>query len=441
MLNNQQRDNQQQQHQQQQQQLHLRDHWAPRTSSASRKAEPSTNMFGGGTKLSSPGELVVSGMMCSNLDSVGSEATLACSNERLAISVAAQQVAASTASVKTASQQTNQQTRETTSEFGGSGVGSAEFRLCEHCQLALIQRRSTMASGSSNSSLASSNESQWSISGLGQNNNSSTNNTKCSCSNRSNRSSLVLGGLNNPLGQQRPQQLSGSSNLLLGSTGSQRNSASASARSASIMSATTPTHFGSLSSRQSQSQHLSMAQKSSTYLMLASLSLYDLLLFTLNELIEFDQASTVPLKRGLYLGFVQLQTTVESMRLLVPRARPNMVPCARIRDNAHVSKEEWQYLKKFESHGRAMATSTTAAATLTATATTTTSSSSRLAAARTTTTTTTVAEKMPTQQTSCTLSVRTSDPSIWSVEMLSENSTAGEINGQRRRRRRRRRPR
>uniref|UniRef100_A0A6G1S7W0 Ankyrin repeat and fibronectin type-III domain-containing protein 1 n=1 Tax=Aceria tosichella TaxID=561515 RepID=A0A6G1S7W0_9ACAR len=90
-------------------------------------------------------------------------------------------------------------------------------------------------------------------------------------------------------------------------------------------------------------------QASSTYLMLASLSLYDLLLFHLKEIIEFDQTSTTPLKRGLYLGFVQLQTTVESMRLLVPRKRPNMLPCARIRDNAHVSREEWELLKRFAS--------------------------------------------------------------------------------------------
>lgn len=101
----------------------------------------------------------------------------------------------------------------------------------------------------------------------------------------------------------------------------------------------------------SSSGVLNPAQSGSNYLMLASLNLYDLLLFNLNEIIHFERVSTEPIARGLYLGFVQLQTTVESMRLLVPRARPNMVPSARVRDNAHVSREEWQLLKRFVSAG------------------------------------------------------------------------------------------
>jgi len=226
-----------------------------------------------------------------------------------------------------------------------SQANPAEFKLCELCQFALVQRRSTMASGSSSSSLASaSSESQWSASALSYQACAAPAapvSARCACTcNRSAGSSLggqVSGGGGGGGGAIANQSLLGSL--------SSRNS-TASARSGSIIG--TPTHHASIGSRHSQaSQNFSAAQKSSNYLLLASLSLYDLLLFHLNEIIDFDRTSTIPLNRGLYLGFVQLQTTVESMRLLVPRSRPNMVPCARIRDNAHVSREEWQLLKDF----------------------------------------------------------------------------------------------
>lgn len=238
-----------------------------------------------------------------------------------------------------------------------------EFRLCDHCQYALVQRRSTMASGSSSSSLASSTDSQWSS--------GSTMAARCTC-NRSNSSTAAVSANTVPPTNSSQALVSSSGGggcCLLAATGSsggaqgtggpassgsfssasyqQRHSSSA--RSGSMMSSTPTRHSSMSSSRQSQSQQFSAAQKSSNYLMLASLTLYDLLLFTLNQIIDFDRNSTIPLSRGLYLGLVQLQTTVESMRLLVPRSRPNMVPCARIRDNAHVSKEEWLLLKRFAS--------------------------------------------------------------------------------------------
>lgn len=64
-------------------------------------------------------------------------------------------------------------------------------------------------------------------------------------------------------------------------------------------------------------------------------------------MIEFNRTSCVPLSRGLYVGFVQLLTSVDSMRLLVARQMPNMLPNCRVRDNSHVSREEWALLKHF----------------------------------------------------------------------------------------------
>lgn len=273
-----------------------------------------------------------------------------------------------------------------------NGLEAGGLRLCEHCQQGLSGRRCTMASGSSSSSI-NSNESQWSS----QSGSITTTGRHCTCS-RSNSASIQATQAvqsSSDCKQQQQQSLAigshpnwpasgshaGQMQMAASAPASKRNSA-ASARSGSVMSnfgASTGQSSGSvhgasfsvhpssyhhqhhLSSSadigsgrlgsHSQSQQLMAApQKSSTYLMLASLSLYDLLLYNLKEIIHFDQASVLPLNRGLYLGFVQLQTTVESMRLLVPRARPNMIPNARIRDNAHVSREEWQLLKRFASN-------------------------------------------------------------------------------------------
>ncbi|CAK1552726.1 unnamed protein product [Leptosia nina] len=71
----------------------------------------------------------------------------------------------------------------------------------------------------------------------------------------------------------------------------------------------------------------------------------DLLLASVHDQIQYHQVSRTPLPRGLYVGYLKLQSSVEVVRVVVPAATPNVPPHARIRDNPHVSAEEWQYLK------------------------------------------------------------------------------------------------
>lgn len=62
-------------------------------------------------------------------------------------------------------------------------------------------------------------------------------------------------------------------------------------------------------------------------------------------MISYHKACNNPLPRGLYLGFVKLKSSVEMMSVVVPRNSPNVLPHIRVRENPHVSKEEWTCLK------------------------------------------------------------------------------------------------
>ncbi|XP_022242200.1 ankyrin repeat and fibronectin type-III domain-containing protein 1-like [Limulus polyphemus] len=74
----------------------------------------------------------------------------------------------------------------------------------------------------------------------------------------------------------------------------------------------------------------------------------ELLLSSLQDMISYNQMSTTPLPRGLYLGYVKLKSSVDVIRVLVPQKTPNVIPFWRIRENSHVSREEWEWLKAQE---------------------------------------------------------------------------------------------
>ncbi|GBP88655.1 Ankyrin repeat and fibronectin type-III domain-containing protein 1 [Eumeta japonica] len=71
----------------------------------------------------------------------------------------------------------------------------------------------------------------------------------------------------------------------------------------------------------------------------------ELLMASVHEQIAYHQVSRVQLPRGLYLGYLKLQSSVEVARIVAPARTPNVPPHTRVRDNPHVSAEEWEYLK------------------------------------------------------------------------------------------------
>ena len=61
----------------------------------------------------------------------------------------------------------------------------------------------------------------------------------------------------------------------------------------------------------------------------------------LNSLLDqkmYNQVSQVPLKRGLYLGYMKLQSSVEELQVVTQEKNPNMFPHIKIRDNPHISR-------------------------------------------------------------------------------------------------------
>ncbi|KAL4708693.1 hypothetical protein ACJJTC_017372 [Scirpophaga incertulas] len=71
----------------------------------------------------------------------------------------------------------------------------------------------------------------------------------------------------------------------------------------------------------------------------------ELLLASVRDQLHYHQVSRVQLSRGLYLGYLKLQSSVEVVRVVAPTRAPNVPPHTRVRDNPHVSAEEWDYLR------------------------------------------------------------------------------------------------
>ncbi|XP_058794771.1 LOW QUALITY PROTEIN: ankyrin repeat and fibronectin type-III domain-containing protein 1 [Phymastichus coffea] len=72
----------------------------------------------------------------------------------------------------------------------------------------------------------------------------------------------------------------------------------------------------------------------------------DILMASVQEQVRYHQASGLKLSRGLYLGYLKLQSSVDSIRVVVPAKSPNVLPHCKVRDNPHVSADEWQHLRR-----------------------------------------------------------------------------------------------
>ena len=70
-------------------------------------------------------------------------------------------------------------------------------------------------------------------------------------------------------------------------------------------------------------------------------SVGDTLVTEIKDITTYLMVSSVGVSRGLYLGYLQCQTSVDLMRAIVSKDKPNLLPHVRVRDNPHVSSEEW----------------------------------------------------------------------------------------------------
>ncbi|KAM3916305.1 ankyrin repeat and fibronectin type-III domain-containing protein 1-like isoform 1-T1 [Leptodactylus fuscus] len=78
-------------------------------------------------------------------------------------------------------------------------------------------------------------------------------------------------------------------------------------------------------------------------------SALDVLLMTLHDKLAYHRRSSQALPPGLYLGYLKLCSAVDQIRVLVPERLPNILCHVKIRANANVSREEWEWLQTLAS--------------------------------------------------------------------------------------------
>ncbi|XP_071814589.1 ankyrin repeat and fibronectin type-III domain-containing protein 1-like isoform X4 [Apostichopus japonicus] len=74
----------------------------------------------------------------------------------------------------------------------------------------------------------------------------------------------------------------------------------------------------------------------------------ELLMNSLPEKLIHNRSSGHPLTRGLYLAYLRMRSSVDTIRVQVPEKQPNILPHLKIRDNPNVSQEEWQWLHNLD---------------------------------------------------------------------------------------------
>ena len=60
---------------------------------------------------------------------------------------------------------------------------------------------------------------------------------------------------------------------------------------------------------------------------------------------QYHQACNCKLEKGLYIAYVKLKSSIDMMSVMVNSNQPNILPIAKIRNNPHVSRQEWAALK------------------------------------------------------------------------------------------------
>ncbi|XP_056406576.1 ankyrin repeat and fibronectin type-III domain-containing protein 1 isoform X2 [Hyla sarda] len=71
----------------------------------------------------------------------------------------------------------------------------------------------------------------------------------------------------------------------------------------------------------------------------------DILLITIQDILNYQKRSQQRLSPGLYLGFLKLCSSVDQIKVLVSQRLPNMLCHVKIRDNSNISKDEWEWIQ------------------------------------------------------------------------------------------------
>jgi ankyrin repeat and fibronectin type-III domain-containing protein 1 len=90
-------------------------------------------------------------------------------------------------------------------------------------------------------------------------------------------------------------------------------------------------------------------QKKFTMLLEDTSTINEILLNSISTQINFQQASRQKLSRGLYLGYLKIFSSFDTIQIVCQSKNPNVLPNCKIRDNPHVSAEEWAALQPKDS--------------------------------------------------------------------------------------------
>lgn len=93
---------------------------------------------------------------------------------------------------------------------------------------------------------------------------------------------------------------------------------------------------------------LKLQKKFATILEYTS-SINEILLNSISTQINFQQASQQKLSRGLYLGYLKIFSSLDTIQIVCQSKNPNVLPNCKIRDNPHVSADEWKALQPKDS--------------------------------------------------------------------------------------------
>ena len=58
------------------------------------------------------------------------------------------------------------------------------------------------------------------------------------------------------------------------------------------------------------------------------------------------QVSEIRLNPGLYLCHLQAESSIDSLRVIVSSTSPSVLPYTRVRENSHVTCDEWAWIHK-----------------------------------------------------------------------------------------------
>jgi hypothetical protein len=102
---------------------------------------------------------------------------------------------------------------------------------------------------------------------------------------------------------------------------------------------------------------LSKAQRRSAFETDHEVNSMDALRYGLREQILHQQVSEIRLSSGLYLCYLQAESSIDSLRVIVSNTSPSVLPYSRVRENCHVTCDEWDWITKMgalSSHASSM---------------------------------------------------------------------------------------